>query len=560
MKTGVDAMRLIKGWALVLATGFLVSCGGGGKSGGTDSTTGPTAADLSLVLSDTSLVDTGTATIKATVTAVDASRNALSDIPVTIGVDNNAVAVVSGSATDSSGKVTADISIGNDKSNRIVTVTARSGSLVRTASFAITGAKLQATVLQQVIAPGAAGQIQYRLVDNSGNPIAGAAINVSAPGLTSADGTTDATGSFNFNYTAPNTAGATITVTATGGGAAPNVQDIIVQGTSGAIPPVSAAIQSASVSANPSVVNINADTSTNNRTEIRALFLGAGNAPIKNVRVRFDLNGDVNSIGGTLASGTNVVYSDANGIASTFYVPGSRSSPTNGVTVRACYYSDDAAANAGGCATNALTTLTVVSDPLAVTIGTDNKIEEGAGGLTYIKKYVVLVVDSSGQAKADVQITPSIDLLSYTKGFYGNPGGWTRQPPSGFTGVTCPNEDSNRNGVLEANEDINRNGQLDPRKSDVAISMIGSNKTNGSGIATLQIEYPKNVATWVTFKILISASGIAGTEGRTTWTGVLPADAESFKSDTPPAFQRSPYGAGTTDSNGNGSLDCGDWD
>lgn len=553
-------MRLIKGWALLLAASLLVGCGGGGKSGGDTTGSGtdnPTAADLSLVLSGTSVLNSGTATITATATAVDASRNALPDIPVTISVDNNAVAVVSGTATDSSGKLTAEIQIGNDKSSRVVTVTATSGSLTRTASFAVTGAKLQASVLQSVIAPGAAGQIQYTLLDASSNPIAGAAISVTGAGVTAADGETDSNGGYAFDYTAPGTPG-TFTITASAGGVS-NSQSIIVQGGSGAVPPVSTTIQSASVTANPSVVAVNSD-GTNNRTEIRALFLGASNAPLQNVRVRFDLNGDVNSVGGTLSSASNVVYSDSNGIATTYYTPSTRSSPTNGVTVRACYYTDDTAASAGACATSALTTLTVVSDPLAVTIGTDNKIEEGAGGLTYIKKYVVLVVDSSGQAKADVQVTPSIDLLSYTKGFYAGAGGWTREAPAGFTGVTCVNEDLNRNGVLEATEDINFNQQLDPRKSDVAISMIGGNKTNSSGIATLQIEYPKNVATWVTFKILISASGIAGTEGRTSWTGVLPADAPSFKADTPPAFEFSPYGIGTTDSNGNGSLDCGDWD
>ena len=61
------------------------------------------------------------------------------------------------------------------------------------------------------------------------------------------------------------------------------------------------------------------------------------NKPVKNMRVRFDLAGDVNSIGGTFTTGDNVVYSDANGVATSAYVPGTRSSPTDGVTVRACW-------------------------------------------------------------------------------------------------------------------------------------------------------------------------------------------------------------------------------
>ena len=42
-----------------------------------------------------------------------------------------------------------------------------------------------------------------------------------------------------------------------------------------------------------------------------------------------------------LTSGTNVVYSDANGVATTAYVPGSRFSPTDGLTVRACWSAND---------------------------------------------------------------------------------------------------------------------------------------------------------------------------------------------------------------------------
>ena len=39
------------------------------------------------------------------------------------------------------------------------------------------------------------------------------------------------------------------------------------------------------------------------------LVLGASNTPIQNVRVRFDLNGDVNTIGGTFSTGdTNPVH------------------------------------------------------------------------------------------------------------------------------------------------------------------------------------------------------------------------------------------------------------
>ena len=580
-------MRLFRAAAALVASVALMSCGGGGGSSGTtpfgsgsgsDNTGGsggtskPVAADMSLGLSATSVNNSGSKTIVATATAVDAARNAVSGVPVTISVDNNAVAQVSGATTGADGTLAATVSIGADRSNRIVTVTATSGSVSRTASFQVTGAKLSAT-LDPIVAPNSSSnEIKYRLVDVNENPMADQTITVTAPGLADVTGTTDSTGSYKYLYTAPSTTGS-LEFTAMSGGA-PLPSTVLVQST--AIPSActsAGCITSQSISANPSVVSVNSATS-DNRSNIRALFLGAGNLPIKNVRVRFDLGGDPNNIGGSLSTQSNLVYTDPNGVATTAYIPGPRSSPTNGVIVRACFSADDFPA--GSCPPNSVqTTLTVVSEALSVTIGTDNTITDGSGGLTYVKKFVVLVVDSSGQAKPDVQLSASIDLLDYIKGYYDGPGAWNRKAPSaanptpvigsiGFTGPTCLNEDGNRNGVLEivngTSEDFNQNGQLDPRKSDVAVSFVGSSVTTANGTAVLQIEYPKNVATWLDYKILIAASGVSGTEGRAAWSGRLPADAGSFTATTPPAFVFSPYGSGNFDSNGDTVVDCRDKD
>jgi hypothetical protein len=263
--------------------------------------------------------------------------------------------------------------------------------------------------------------------------------------------------------------------------------------------------------------------------------------------VRFDLNGDANSIGGSFASGANYVYSNANGVASTAYIPGSRSSPTDGVTIRACWdYTDFPV---GTCPNATTSSLTVTDEALSVTIGTDNTLQVGTEGLTYIKRFAVLVVDAAGQARADIQITPSIDLERYRKGEYGYVTTWTRDetPDAGFTFV-CANEDVNRNGVLEASgpagaEDVNSNGQLDPRKADVSIRVLGSSRTNSSGLAVVQIEYPKSHATWLEYNILVAAGGISGTEGRANYRGILPALATDAGSATvDPPFRRSPYG------------------
>ena len=495
-------MSILKRMAALAAAIAMAACGGG-SGGGTSPFGGgvggvvppPVASDIALTLSTTNIANSGTQTVAVEVTAVDAARVALSGIPVTFSVDNNAVLVVGATATDATGKVRATVAIGNDKSNRVVTVKAISGGLERTAAFQVTGAKFaSATAVPAVLVPGAAGEVQYRVTDANDNPIAGVAVTVSGNGISPAEGTTGSNGEYVFKYTAPAQAGS-VDITANSVGVI-RTTSIIVQAGSGSIPNVApGSVLSASVSANPSVVSVNA-ASTNNRSEIRALFLGANNAPIKNVRVRFDLDGDANSIGGTISSSSTIVYSDVNGVSTTAYIPASRSSPTDGVTVRACWGNSDAELANGACPNASRTTLTVISEALAVTIGNDNTVSSGPSGLTLIKRFVVLVVDSSGQAKADVQITPSIDLPYYFKG------GWFLSGPTWAQNVraTCDNEDLNRNGVMEvAAEDKNLSGSLEPRKSDVAISVEGASKTNASGIAILTIEYPKSHGSWVAY-------------------------------------------------------------
>jgi hypothetical protein len=147
------------------------------------------------------------------------------------------------------------------------------------------------------------------------------------------------------------------------------------------------------------------------------------------------------------------------------------------------------------------------------------------------------------------------------------------QPGAVTTQPSCPQEDVNRNGVREAaafvtggtapalslrEEDLNWNGELDARKSDVAIKIVGSAKTDANGLAIVQIEYGKNLGSWVDFIITVTASGISGTEARARYVGSqyglgslpIPGDALADEN-APPAFVVSPYGrsAVCTDAN-----------
>lgn len=517
----------------------------------TPPSTTPLAADMTLVLDKISIGNTGGDKVTATVTAVDAQRNVIAGIPVAFTTtDAGATVAVQNGTTNASGQAIATVNSGADKSNRLITVVATSGALTKTATFQVLGTKLVGTALPQQPTAGSTGnRIDYRLSDVNQNPMTFVPISVSAPGLPSASGQTDASGSYTFTYTAPATSGP-IDITATAGGVS-TVNTVTVPNSSSTVPTATPSVVSASVSANPTVVSVNTST-TSNRSEIRALFQAASNAPVKNVRVRFDLNGDANSIGGTLASGTQIVYSDTSGLATTSYSPGSRPSPTSGVTIRACWDYNDFAA--GTCPNSVLTTLTVVSDPLSISIGTNGDVTKT--DLTYRKSFVVLVVDAAGQPKADVQITPSLDLVGYYKGFYSNTttANWTayyyldsftsaaQQYPQPFPlSLMCLAEDVNRNGLIDGVEDQNGNKQLDPRKSDASISMSGSTRTDANGQAVLVLEYPQSVASWVRFQLSASALGVLSPPA--TYNDVLPVDAASITDSTrTPAFVVSPYG------------------
>lgn len=541
-------MSILKRIAVLVAVAVVASCGGGGSDSGSSPFNGGTgtgsgggttiaAADLIVTLSKPSIANTGSDVVTITTTAIDSARNVVAGAPVEVTADSDAVVVRGSPITGSNGQSTATVSIGANRSNRLINVTVTSGSVSKTAIVQVVGAKVTGTVVPGVVNSGAAGKVEFRLLDQAGNGMADEEITVVATGLTPATivGRTGASGNFDFNFTAPAASGA-YPVTATAGGATTEPAPVVQVLGATAVPPVTATITSASVSANPSVVGVNSTSSTANRSEIRALFLGANNLPIRNVRVRFDLEGDANSIGGTFTSGASTLYSDANGVVTTAYVAGTRSSPTNGVTVRACYGNTDADPGLLTCTKSTRVTLTVSSEPLGVSIGTNELII--VNELTYVKKFIVFVADAAGNALADVNIAVSVDLLNFRKGEYVVGAKWTK-----VERAICLNEDGNRNGVLEIGEDLDLDARLEPGKSDVTVSLLQT-KTRGDGTAELQIQYAKSFGSWVDAKITVSASGVAGTEGRASWLlAPVPVDAASLGNlEVAPAYRLSPYG------------------
>lgn len=157
------------------SAGDSVFPGGGGTGGGTG--TGPTAADLVLTLSGSTLPTDGTGSVLVTVYAVDANRNTIADVPVSVSVDANALVSTSASKTDTAGVVTGSVRIGADQSKRTITVTAASGSITKTAQISVvtpsptgttTGPALSVALSTTQITPAVGSAVTIQLKSAAG--------------------------------------------------------------------------------------------------------------------------------------------------------------------------------------------------------------------------------------------------------------------------------------------------------------------------------------------------------------------------------------------------------
>jgi hypothetical protein len=468
----------------------------------------------------------------------------ISGAPITVSLSSGSYQPLV-AVTDGSGQVSGNIGIGSDKSNRIITATFTDGLGVSgTASITVSGAQISITPLPQNPLPGAPLTITLKATDANNQAIAGAAIQFSGIPFTGTLPVTDNAGTITISTTAPATAG-TYALTAVGLGVT-STQSLLVSG-GGTIPDVTVAISAASLSVNPNTIGYNAPGSTANRAALRAVFRDASNQAIQNVRVRFEIVGPSQSAGEQLSTGANIVYSDSSGAATADYIAGTTASPNNGVQLRACYGSTDADLAGGACPSSAAATLTVAGQPVSITLGSNNELAKTASNTMYVKTLVAVVNDSSGRAVSGANVSYSVDVTHYGKGYswadayYVNllttplitapdvntPGINTTDVPVAPTPPTppstepvgdgqrvwCPNEDTDRSSFLNGGEDINGNGTLEPRAAQVSIvPASGSAVTGTDGTLLLKVQWPMDYATWLAFTVKVSTS-VGGTEG-----------------------------------------------
>ena len=142
-------------------------------------------------------------TTTVTVTAVDANRRALTDVPVSLSATSG---VLSGQAdkTDAQGRITATFGLGADRANRDVVITAKSGAVIGTAGVSVTGTTLTLSASPPTaIDATTAVAISASVADAAKLPLGGVVVSFVTSG-----------GTLSSSFAATNAAGvATVTLT-----------------------------------------------------------------------------------------------------------------------------------------------------------------------------------------------------------------------------------------------------------------------------------------------------------------------------------------------------------
>jgi hypothetical protein len=570
-------MRFVKIFLVGSLVAMLAACGGGGGSPGatpnttttsvpptTTTTTAVTAADFLLGFDKTAISNTGSDKVVLSIVALDASRNVISGVPVQISVDSDAVfSSAAGLVTSDAGLYSGNITSPVNKTDRTINVTARVGTLVKTGSIVVSGSKISVTPIPGAPVQGQPVSVNLKLVDATDNGIAGQLLQVSGSAGLAGIVTTDSGGNAIILGTAPASTG-TYSIVVTGSGVSITKALQVISATGTGIPDAIGPLGPPSLNATPTNIKPNLSSVITSRSAIKFQVLNAFNQGIPNVRVRFSIVPPGLGSGEVMSTGNTVVYTDASGITQADYIAGSRTSPTNGVIVRACYGLTNVAVDA--CTTFVDTNLTVAGAALNLSIFDNNKLSTGLAGIVYIKQFVVQVADSAGNPVVDATISSSVDITHYGKGLFAPTsagttftylvtGGLpptiannyttaiaadrlsaTADPVALDSRVWCINEDLNRNGNKDVGDDLDGDGVLEARASEIVISAVGSSKTDANGQILLQATWGQNVGTWLayTIKVTTNAAGSEGTNSKSYITEVLQGDVANGSFLTPP--------------------------
>ncbi len=542
-------LRFLSAAIALAASATMLACGGDPAPGPDPATTtDPTAAALAALE-----VTVATPTLQAkadqstsiTVTAIDANRRALADVPVSLSASSGIISSTS-DKTDSQGRITATFGLGSDRGNRDVTVTAKSGAIAGTAGVTVSGATLSLTASPPTATtPATPVEISASVVDAGKVPLGGVVVSfvTNVGTLSSAVATTNAAGIAKVNLTGVT---ANATVVATGANAAGQAE--VTAGTAAAPAPEPAGvmIKDLTVQANPSVVGPNSGTSEANFSQIDVRVTGdtatAVGIPVANAPVRFRIASSPPFGKLSIDTATSPVLSNGGGLVSARFIAGAATTGTDQIVVCASVDGVATLPNGGIAPCNAnekAAKLTISQQPLFVRISTNNEIAKVNNNLDYEKLFSIYVTNAAGQGVAGAPVSVRLLPLYYYKGEMGfvTGAGWVPIAPP----VQCVNEDTNFNGVLDsADNNQNMDAILWPGQS-AAFTLDNNGVTDSSGFVVLRVRHGQRFYHWAEYQIE-ARSATGGSERSTTFDYRLSAAKADVDNVSTPGFRLSPFG------------------
>lgn len=278
------------------------------------------------------------------------------------------------------------------------------------------------------------------------------------------------------------------------------------------------------IATNPTKVEVQAfpaQVGPGETSAVRAIVRDASNNPVKGQTVVFTLD---NAAGGAISSGTAITNSQ--GVASTVFT----ADTTTGAGVEGLNLEVRAALESNNTIAG-MTDIAVGKRTLFFRFGTGNSISK-PNGSTYSKEFSVIVTDSSGNPVANQELNVAAVPVSYGKGY------WVKDPtpPEAFKVwvsnrvITCPNEDVNLDGILEIAEDTNGDGQLTPGNAATVARTVTA---DANGIATFNVIYPQDHATWLDIRLQVSGNA-SGTENVAYREYTVPVAADDVVNEASP--------------------------
>ncbi|GAB3263124.1 hypothetical protein GCM10027296_38350 [Chitinimonas naiadis] len=174
-----------------------------------NTTPGKAVASIQLLVSSGNLLADGSSTVDLTALVKDANNNTVSGQAVNFTTDSGAVTVTNGGVSDASGRATAVLSSGGDKSSRTINLVASVGSIKASAAVVVSGTKITIAGVNSVVL-GSSTKLTIRLQDGAGKAIPGQSVTLGSSlgntftvnGAAATSATTDTSGQATVTYVA----------------------------------------------------------------------------------------------------------------------------------------------------------------------------------------------------------------------------------------------------------------------------------------------------------------------------------------------------------------------